>query len=262
MTVNYYTITLYTTPRFPRYSPPDVCVRKYCSAVPSESGCNKKNLRSCIDHAPTPVPLQIGVFNTDDLRAVFALAGSVEEKCARDAAITLGNLAVVTRNQVNITDAGGLLPLVTMIGRNAYLSCQKFAGRALYRLAAHGDNKPRVVAEGALPPLVRRLRSPDAEVARCVGDGVGGGFCVILLNLLRVVWRVQELQFHASGRPLCWEQGMIFSWRFRTGVPLDEAIAETSLFVHFSSTQYASSGSHSNDMLRTAWLLGDIFDVG
>ena len=114
---------------------------------------------------------QVGVFNTDDLRTIFALAGSGEEKCARDAAVTLGNLAVVTRNQQAITDAGGLPPLVTMLSSNPYLSCQKFAARALYRLAAHGDSKPRIVAEGALPPLVRRLRSPDAEVARCAERG-------------------------------------------------------------------------------------------
>lgn len=109
---------------------------------------------------------QVGVFNTDDLHTIFNLAGSAEEKCARDAAITLGNLAVVTRNQQAIADAGGLIPLVTMLSGNPYVSCQKFAARALYRLAAHGENKPRVVGEGALPPLVRRLRSPDAEVAR------------------------------------------------------------------------------------------------
>lgn len=116
---------------------------------------------------------QVGVFNVDDLRTIFAFAGSAEEKCARDAAVTLGNLAVVTRNQQAITDAGGLPPLVAMLSGNPYLSCQKFAARALYRLAAHGDSKPRIVAEGALPPLVRRLRSPDAEVARCVGLGLG-----------------------------------------------------------------------------------------
>lgn len=112
--------------------------------------------------------MQIGVFSRDDLRAVFALAGSSEEKCARDAAITLGNLAIVTRNQVAITDAGGLPPLVGMLSSNSYVSCQKFAARVLYRLAAHGDNKPRIVIAGALPSLVRRLRSSDDEVARCV----------------------------------------------------------------------------------------------
>lgn len=115
------------------------------------------------------LPNQVGVFNADDLRTIFFLAGSAEEKCARDAAVTLGNLAVVTRNQQAITDTGGLPPLVAMLGSNPYLSCQKFAARALYRLAAHGDSKPRIVAEGALPPLVRRLRSPDAEVARWAG---------------------------------------------------------------------------------------------
>lgn len=109
---------------------------------------------------------------------MFALAGSAEEKCARDAAITLGNLAVVTRNQVAITDTGGLPPLVTMLSSSPFVTCQKFAARALYRLAAHGENKPRVVRDGALPPLVRRLRSPDAEVARCVavyGRGAEAG---------------------------------------------------------------------------------------
>lgn len=100
---------------------------------------------------------------------MFALAGSAEEKCARDAAITIGNLAVVTRNQVAITEAGGVPPLVAMLSGNPYVSCQKFAARALYRLAAHGENKPKIIGEGALPPLVRQLRNPDAEVARWVG---------------------------------------------------------------------------------------------
>lgn len=116
---------------------------------------------------------QIGVFGADDLRAVFSLASSPEEKCARDAAMTLGNLAVVTCNQVAITNAGSLPPLVGMLSGNPHVSCQKFAARALYRLAAHGDNKPRIVTEGALVPLVRRLRSTDAEVARCVCINTG-----------------------------------------------------------------------------------------
>lgn len=115
---------------------------------------------------PFPYRKQIGVFNADDLRTVFALAGSAEEKCARDAAITIGNLAVVTRNQVAVTEAGGLPPLVAMLSSNPYASCQKFAARALYRLAAHSENKAKIIGEGALPPLVRQLRNPDAEVAR------------------------------------------------------------------------------------------------
>lgn len=112
--------------------------------------------------------MQINVYGSEDLQAVFALAGSPEEKCARDAAMTIGNLAIVSRNQVAITETGGIVPLVGMLDRNQYLSCQKFAARALYRLAAHVDNKPRIITGGVLPALVRRLRSPDAEVARCV----------------------------------------------------------------------------------------------
>lgn len=123
---------------------------------------------------------QVGVFNADDLRAIFSLAGSSEEKCVRDAAITLGNLAVVTKNQQAISDAGGFPPLVGMLSGNPYVSCQKFAARALYRLAAHADNKPKIVAEGALPPLVRRLRSPDAEVARWVAGCSGHSVCFFL----------------------------------------------------------------------------------
>ncbi|CAM9303250.1 unnamed protein product [Discosporangium mesarthrocarpum] len=109
---------------------------------------------------------QVGVFGTEDLQAIFLLAGSEEEKCSRDAAMTLGNLAVVTRNQEAIVVAGGLVPLVKMLAVNRYLSCQKFAARALYRLAAHGENQHKMAAGGALPPLIRTLRSPDAEVAR------------------------------------------------------------------------------------------------
>lgn len=113
------------------------------------------------------MPLQIGVFAAEDLRMVFALSCSDEEKCARDAAMTLGNIAVVTKNQAAIADAGGLAPLIRLIGRNPFLSCQKFAARALYRLAAHHQNKAKVVAEEAIPPLVRGLCSSDAEVTRC-----------------------------------------------------------------------------------------------
>lgn len=113
-----------------------------------------------------PILRQIGVYGPDELHAVFALAGSSEEKCARDAAMTVGNLAVVAGNQVAIAEAGGLAPMVGMVSGSQYTSCQKFAARALYRLAAHGSNRPLIVAQGGLPPLVRRLRSPDAEVAR------------------------------------------------------------------------------------------------
>lgn len=117
---------------------------------------------------------------------MFALAGSAEEKCARDAAITIGNLAVVTRNQVAVTEAGGLPPLVAMLSSNPYVSCQKFAARALYRLAAHGDNKPKILGEGALPPLVRQLRSLDAEVARWVGGwGLGRSIDVVIRKTIR-----------------------------------------------------------------------------
>lgn len=120
-------------------------------------------------HACPPATPQIGVFEPDDLREVFALAGSPEEKCARDAAMTLGNLAVVASNQLAIAEAGGLAPMIAVLEGSRHVSCQKFAARALHRLAAHGANKPAIVSEGALPALVRRLRSPDAEVARCVG---------------------------------------------------------------------------------------------
>lgn len=110
------------------------------------------------------------MFDTEDLQAIFKLASSEDEKCARDAAITLGNLAVVARNQAAIIDTGGLPPLVAMLGSsNQHESCQKFAARALYRLAAHGNSKPKVIAAGALPTLIQRLRSPDSEVARQVG---------------------------------------------------------------------------------------------
>lgn len=128
---------------------------------------------------------------------MFSLAGSSEEKCARDATITLGNLAVVTRNQVAITNAGGLRPLVNMLINNPYVSCQKFAARALYRVAAHGDNKPKIVAEGALPPLVQRLRSPDAEVARCVGVRV---FMFAVLDLSE--YEIRSLEDRALCLPL------------------------------------------------------------
>lgn len=119
------------------------------------------------------------MFDTEDLQAIFKLASSVDEKCARDAAIALGNLAIVARNQAAIVDTGGLPPLVAMLGSsNPHVSCQKFAARALYRLAAHGNSKPKVVAAGALPTLIQRLRSPDAEVARQASWGIASRLLV------------------------------------------------------------------------------------
>lgn len=89
--------------------------------------------------------------------------------------MTVGNLAVVAGNQVAIAEAGGLAPMVGMVNGSQYTSCQKFAARALYRLAAHGSNKSLIVAQGGLPPLVRRLRSSDAEVARYIPSRLAAG---------------------------------------------------------------------------------------
>jgi hypothetical protein len=47
-----------------------------------------------------------------------------------------------------------------------FLSCQTMAARALYRLGAHTDNQPKIVAAGALPGLIRLCRSPDPEVSK------------------------------------------------------------------------------------------------
>jgi hypothetical protein len=54
----------------------------------------------------------VGVFGPDEMRALFHLAGSAEENCGRDAVIALGNLAVISRNQLNLVTLGVLPCLV------------------------------------------------------------------------------------------------------------------------------------------------------
>ena len=51
---------------------------------------------------------QVGVFGPEELQALFDLMANPEENCARDAAIAVGNLATVTKNQVTIVRLGAL----------------------------------------------------------------------------------------------------------------------------------------------------------
>ncbi|KAG3119385.1 hypothetical protein PI124_g2512 [Phytophthora idaei] len=58
-----------------------------------------------------------GVFSLQEFRAVFTLAQSAEEFCGRDAAMCLGDLAVTSHNQFQISELGGLGPLSDLLKR-------------------------------------------------------------------------------------------------------------------------------------------------
>lgn len=121
--------------------------------------------------------LHLGVFQARELRAVFALGMRAgEELCGRDAAMCLGNLAVTARNQLHISELGGLVPLTRLLACE-FASCRQYAAGAMYRLSAHVENQHRIVDAGALVPLVRLLllgdsdgaffRDNDRETQRC-----------------------------------------------------------------------------------------------
>lgn len=107
---------------------------------------------------------QVGVFGPEQLRALFDLAKHEEECCARDAAIAIGNLATVAKNQLQLVDLGCLPPLVSLLADSPFESCHKFGARALCRISAHADNQPKVVDAGGMRPLVAACSSPNTQV--------------------------------------------------------------------------------------------------
>ncbi|CAM9506520.1 unnamed protein product [Heterosigma akashiwo] len=71
---------------------------------------------------------QVGVFGAREIRSLFTLTRSSEENCARDAAISLGNLAVVAKNQTLVVALGALGPLVDLLS-SPFPSCRCFSAR-------------------------------------------------------------------------------------------------------------------------------------
>ncbi|KAG6974314.1 hypothetical protein JG688_00003126 [Phytophthora aleatoria] len=114
----------------------------------------------------------LGVFSLQEFRAVFTLAQSAEEFCGRDAAMCLGNLAVTSHNQFQISELGGLVPLSDLL-KSEFASTRQYATRAFYRLSAHTENQHRIVDAGALPALVARLcEIGDQEIQRCAAMSI------------------------------------------------------------------------------------------
>jgi hypothetical protein len=53
--------------------------------------------------AETPVVVKVGVFGAEEIRSLLFLAENDDENTARDACISIGNLAVIVKNQVSHT---------------------------------------------------------------------------------------------------------------------------------------------------------------
>ena len=78
----------------------------------------------------------------------------------------LTNLADTSRdNQLEITKAGAIKPLVKLIGNGASASCQEEAAGTLMNLAACDENKAKIVTAGAVAPLVALLGSEKSTDA-------------------------------------------------------------------------------------------------
>ncbi|KAF1331179.1 Vacuolar protein, partial [Globisporangium splendens] len=137
----------------------------------------------------------LGVFHVNELRAVFTLGMSKEENCGRDAATCIGNLAVTSKNQFQITECGGLIPLTQLL-QSQFASNRQYAARAMYRLSAHAENQPRIVDAGALVPLIKLLSevSDDVETRRCAA--------MTICNLSTNIANEQKIMKAGGMRPL------------------------------------------------------------
>jgi Armadillo/beta-catenin-like repeat len=101
---------------------------------------------------------QVGCFTATDIDALLSLVvRPFEELCTRDALMALGNLAVVNKNQALIAARGGLTCIIAVL-TSSYVSCRRYAARAMSRLCALGDNQPLALQAGALLPLVKLLK--------------------------------------------------------------------------------------------------------
>lgn len=69
---------------------------------------------------------------------MLKLCDYLNELCRRDALVCIGNLAVTNKNQLLIAKLGSLSVLARAMG-SEYESCQRFAWRTLYRLAANTE---------------------------------------------------------------------------------------------------------------------------
>ena len=106
------------------------------------------------------------MFGELELHALFRLMSSNEENCVRDALISVGNIAIVSTKQVFIVEYGGLSFLSKAL-KSQFLSCQKYAARAVYRLAAHSSNQALMIeGEGSLVLDLNRLCGSEAVSVR------------------------------------------------------------------------------------------------
>jgi vacuolar protein 8 len=108
---------------------------------------------------------QVGIFGAEEVRSLLRLSETEDENSARDACISIGNLAVIAKNQDMLVQLGALPPLIRLLD-SPYVSVQSFTSRALYRLAARTANQAAIVDAGGLRGLIALMKSPDAEVVR------------------------------------------------------------------------------------------------
>ncbi|KAG3198110.1 hypothetical protein PC128_g6241 [Phytophthora cactorum] len=118
-----------------------------------------------------------------EFRRVFTLAQSAEEFCGRDAAMCLGNLAVISYNQFQISELGGLGPLSDLLKRE-FVSTQLVLSidsvptprtsivlwtPVLFLrlwLGWNSSNEQNIMKACAMRALVDLLRSPSVECSK------------------------------------------------------------------------------------------------
>ena len=128
---------------------------------------------------------QVDVFGSAELRALLVLAKHDEESVGRDAAIAIGNLAIVTRNKLLLVELGAFKPLINMLG-SSFTSCQIFAARAICRLATHQESRVKVMEAGGIQKLIELCEGPDPEVRRFAAMALCN-VCIDEQNKLKLV---------------------------------------------------------------------------
>jgi vacuolar protein 8 len=100
----------------------------------------------------------------EGLQPLLELLSTENVKVQENAAGTIANLATNLENKVALVRMGVLVPLVTIIRDSESDQLSQQSCRALFALAANDSIKLNIVAAGALPPLIRCLRSNSESV--------------------------------------------------------------------------------------------------
>jgi vacuolar protein 8 len=100
----------------------------------------------------------------EGLKPLLDLLSAENIKVQENAAGTIANLATNLENKVALVRMGVLVPLVAIIRDSESDQLSQQSCRALFALAANDSIKLNIVAAGALPPLIRCLRSNSESV--------------------------------------------------------------------------------------------------